>query len=208
MVETAEASWSAPRSMPGQAPAANRPIGTTEADRGCGSSIRRHVAAVPAARPGQQVREHVRAPTGEPALPCGPVAAEHTCSPGSARSSTRSSALTCSASVTTLMAAITPIALTAMTLWVGLYGWAVLRNEVSETLPNFMWKVFKIGLVLAFALQSGFYIGNVADTANALAMGVATTFLPGGSGPDHGDHALRAARQVQRRRERAGAPTS
>ena len=70
-----------------------------------------------------------------------------------------------------------------MTLWVALYGWAVLRNEVSETLPVFMWKVFKIGLVLAFALQSGFYISNVSDTANALAMGVASTFLPAAVDP-------------------------
>jgi type IV secretion system protein VirB6 len=80
--------------------------------------------------------------------------------------------------VVKLMAGITPIALTGMTLWVALYGWAVLRNEVPETLPVFLWKVFKIGLVLAFALQSAFYIANVADTANALATGVAATFLP------------------------------
>ena len=85
--------------------------------------------------------------------------------------------------VSALMAGITPIALTAMTIWVTLYGWAVLRNEVSETLPTFMWKVFKIGLVLAFALQSAFYISNVADTANGLAMGVASTFLPTGVDP-------------------------
>ena len=80
--------------------------------------------------------------------------------------------------VSSLMSAIAPIALTCMTVWVALYGWAVLRNEVSETLPVFMWKVFKIGLVLAFALQSSFYISNVSDTANALATGVAATFLP------------------------------
>lgn len=80
--------------------------------------------------------------------------------------------------VSALMTAIAPIALTATTLWVTLYGWAVLRNEVSETVPVFLWKVFKILLVLAFALQSGFYIANVADTANALATGVASTFLP------------------------------
>ncbi len=85
--------------------------------------------------------------------------------------------------VVALMAAIAPVALTAMTLWVGLYGWAVLRNEVSETAPNFLWKVVKIGLVLAFALQSGFYVANVSDTANALAMGVASTFLPAGVDP-------------------------
>ena len=80
--------------------------------------------------------------------------------------------------VSALMTGIAPIALTAMTLWVALYGWAVLRNEVSETLPVFMWKVFKIGLVLAFALQSGFYISNVADTANALAACDDTVEIP------------------------------
>ncbi|MCL4696274.1 MAG: type IV secretion system protein [Burkholderiaceae bacterium] len=85
--------------------------------------------------------------------------------------------------VSTLMAGLAPIALICMTIWVMLYGWAVLRNEVSETLPVFMWKAFKIGLVLAFALQSGFYISNVADTANGLAMGVASTFLPSGVDP-------------------------
>ena len=85
--------------------------------------------------------------------------------------------------VTALMAAIAPIALTAMTLWVILYGWAVLRNEVAETVPSFLWKVFKIGLVLSFALQSGFYISNVSDTANALATGVAATFLPAAADP-------------------------
>lgn len=85
--------------------------------------------------------------------------------------------------VTTLMTAIAPVALSAMTIWVALYGWAVLRNEVSETLPTFMWKVFKISMVLVFALQSGFYISNVSDTANALAMGVASTFLPSAVDP-------------------------
>jgi type IV secretion system protein VirB6 len=82
--------------------------------------------------------------------------------------------------VTELMTAIAPVALSAMTIWVALYGWAVLRNEVGETVPIFLWKVFKIGLVLAFALQTGFYIANVADTAQALAMGVASTFVPSG----------------------------
>ena len=86
--------------------------------------------------------------------------------------------------VSALMKAIAPIALVAMTTWVTLYGWAILRNEVSETLPVFMWKAFKIGLVFAFALQAAFYMANVADTANALAMGVASTFLPAGVDPN------------------------
>ena len=33
--------------------------------------------------------------------------------------------------ISSLMTALTPIVLTVMTLWVILYGWAVLRNEVS-----------------------------------------------------------------------------
>src|SRR6218665_1076815 len=78
--------------------------------------------------------------------------------------------------VAALMTAITPVALSVMSIWVALFGWAVLRNEVSDTMPAFTWKVFKIGLVLAFALQSGVYISNVAETANALATGVAATF--------------------------------
>ncbi|OYT92287.1 MAG: conjugal transfer protein TrbL [Burkholderiales bacterium PBB3] len=85
--------------------------------------------------------------------------------------------------VSALMAAITPLALACMTIWVSLYGWAVLRNEVSDSLPVFAWKVFKIGLVLAFALQAAFYIRNVSETAEALAYGVASTFLPSSSDP-------------------------
>jgi type IV secretion system protein VirB6 len=85
--------------------------------------------------------------------------------------------------VSALMSALAPIALTAMTLWVALYGWAVLRNEVQETVPTFLWKVFKIGLVLSLSLQSGLYIANVSDTANGLAMGVASTFLPSSADP-------------------------
>lgn len=85
--------------------------------------------------------------------------------------------------VSALTAAIEPIALAAMTLWILLYGWAVLRQEISETVPAFVWKTFKIGLVLAFALQGGFYIGNVSETANALSMGVASTFLASGADP-------------------------
>jgi type IV secretion system protein VirB6 len=86
--------------------------------------------------------------------------------------------------VSSLMTSIAPIALTALTIWVLLYGWAVLRGEASGSVSVFLWKVTKIGFVLAFALQSGFYITNVSDSANGLATGVATTFLPAGSPGD------------------------
>jgi type IV secretion system protein VirB6 len=83
--------------------------------------------------------------------------------------------------VSALVAAITPLALTALTIWVLLYGWAVLRGEASGSVSVFLWKVTKIGFVFAFALQSSFYVTNVSNSANGLAIGVATTFLPAGS---------------------------
>jgi type IV secretion system protein VirB6 len=86
--------------------------------------------------------------------------------------------------VTSLMTSIAPIALTALTIWLLLYGWAVLRGEASGSVSVILWKVTKIGFVLAFALQSGFYITNVSDSANSLATGVATTFLPAQSPGD------------------------
>lgn len=80
--------------------------------------------------------------------------------------------------VSSLILGLAPVALSAVTLWIVFYGWALTRNEVSETVPTFVWKVFKIAAVLAIALQSSFYISTIADTANALATGVASTFLP------------------------------
>jgi len=85
--------------------------------------------------------------------------------------------------VSTLTVAIAPVALSVMTLWVALHGWAVVRGEVPETVPAFLWKVFKIGLVLAFSLQGGFYIAHVAELANAMSTGVATTFVPADAHP-------------------------
>jgi len=99
--------------------------------------------------------------------------------------------------VSSLMVAIAPIALTAMTLWVMLYGWAVLRNAVSESVPSFVWKVTKISLVLTFALQSAAYVGNVADAANSLATGVATTFPARGRSHDNHHVTVSIARRVQ-----------
>lgn len=86
--------------------------------------------------------------------------------------------------VAALMQGLAPIAVAAMTLWIGLYGWAVLRNQVSESIPEFVWKVFKVSLVLIIALQSSIYMQTVSDTANSLAVGVASTFLPAGIDPD------------------------
>lgn len=86
--------------------------------------------------------------------------------------------------VVALTNAIRPLALTAMTLWVGLYGWAVLRGQVTESLPNFVWQCFKTGLILAIALQTGLYVQTISNVADGLANGVPTIFLPAAVDPD------------------------
>lgn len=80
--------------------------------------------------------------------------------------------------VSTLMTYLGPLALAATTIWILLYGWAVLRGEAPDTVPSFAWRMFKIVMVLSVALQANFYMTTIADTANGLASGVATTFLP------------------------------
>lgn len=75
------------------------------------------------------------------------------------------------------MLVIMLIVLLVMMVWVVFYGWVVLCNEVFEIVFIFVWKVFKIGLVLVFVLQLGFYISNVLDIVNVLVMGVVSIFL-------------------------------
>ena len=85
--------------------------------------------------------------------------------------------------VTSLTIAIAPIALTTTSLWVLLYGWVVMRHEVAETVPSFLWRVVKITMVLAISLQPAVYLTNIADVAMALATGTATMFLPAAADP-------------------------
>ncbi|WP_046113436.1 type IV secretion system protein [Aquincola tertiaricarbonis] len=80
--------------------------------------------------------------------------------------------------VSSLMTGVRPVALTGMTLWIGLYGWAIARGEVNQAIPSLLWNVFKVGIILSLSLQSGLYVQTISDAANGLALGVATTFLP------------------------------
>jgi len=47
------------------------------------------------------------------------------------------------------MGALAPNALTAMSLWFLRDGWAVLRREIAPTVPDLLWRVVRLGLVLA-----------------------------------------------------------
>lgn len=85
--------------------------------------------------------------------------------------------------VNSLMSGLLPIALSALTMWILLYGWAVLRHEASESVQDFTWKTFRIGLVLAVALQSNVYTAYAVDLASDLSTAVAGIFIAGTTSP-------------------------
>ena len=80
--------------------------------------------------------------------------------------------------VASVMAYLGPIALAGMTLWIVIYGFAVMRGEVTEPVQTFAWKMIKNGLIVGFATSAGVYQGNVVEGANGLMTGLVASFAP------------------------------
>lgn len=83
---------------------------------------------------------------------------------------------------TAMSTAITPIVITGLTIWVIVYGLAVMRNEVSEPFSVFAWKAFKISLILSFALSGGIYQSEIVEGANAFQNALSQIVAPTGGG--------------------------
>jgi type IV secretion system protein VirB6 len=64
-----------------------------------------------------------------------------------------------------------------VTIYVAVYGLAVMRGEASEPVGTFAWKMVKVGAVLSFALPGLYYSGNVVAWATGLQDGLATLFV-------------------------------
>jgi type IV secretion system protein VirB6 len=76
-----------------------------------------------------------------------------------------------------LAVGLVPIALLLVTVYVAVYGLAVMRGEATEPVGIFAWKMVKVGAILSFALPGLYYSGNVAAAANGLQDGLATLFV-------------------------------
>ena len=76
-----------------------------------------------------------------------------------------------------LAVGLVPIALLLVTVYVAIYGLAVMRGEATEPVGTFAWKMAKVGAILSFALPGLYYSGNVAAAANGLQDGLATLFV-------------------------------
>jgi type IV secretion system protein VirB6 len=74
-----------------------------------------------------------------------------------------------------LASALVPVVTTAVTIWIMVYGLAVVRGEAHEAVPAFGWRALKIALTLAFALSTGVYQAQVVTAVNGATAGVAQT---------------------------------
>lgn len=84
--------------------------------------------------------------------------------------------------VSTVAAALAPLALILLTIYIANYGYAVARGEVDEPIAVFGWKMVKLGFITSIALGSGLYMELVGASIENLQDGVATLFISGGSG--------------------------
>ena len=76
-----------------------------------------------------------------------------------------------------LATGLVPVALALITIYIAIYGLAVMRGEASEPVGTFAWKMIKVGAILSFALPGLYYSGNVVAWATGLQDGLATLFV-------------------------------
>jgi type IV secretion system protein VirB6 len=82
----------------------------------------------------------------------------------------------------TVMGWAAAIAGVALTLYILIYGLAVVRGETNEPVKEFTWKMVKLGLIISIATGAGAYQSYVQDIADGLTIGMASAFLPAGPG--------------------------
>lgn len=68
--------------------------------------------------------------------------------------------------------AITPVVITGLTMWTMVYGYAVMRHEVSEPVGVFAKNFLKFSLIMAFALGGGLYQSEIIGSVNTFQDGL------------------------------------
>lgn len=70
------------------------------------------------------------------------------------------------------------IAAVALSLYVLIYGLAVVRGEVGEPVKEFAWKMVKLGLIVSIASGAVAYQEYVREVIDGLTVSMASAFLP------------------------------
>lgn len=80
-----------------------------------------------------------------------------------------------------LCSALVPVAITGVTIYIMIIGYAVVRGEAHDSLHTILWKLFRISMIAGVALSAGEFQGTVVDGINGIqgafvqAFGNATT---------------------------------
>lgn len=80
-----------------------------------------------------------------------------------------------------LCSALVPVAITGVTIYIMIIGYAVIRGEAHDSLHTILWKLFRISMIAGVALSSGEFQGTIVDGINGIqgvfvqAFGNATT---------------------------------
>lgn len=77
---------------------------------------------------------------------------------------------------TAMSAMLAPIALSSVTVYVILMGYAVMRGEAQDSMHTVLWKFFKIAFIAGIALSAGEYQGTVVDGVNGLQGAITSPF--------------------------------
>jgi len=64
---------------------------------------------------------------------------------------------------TNVIAAITPVATTLVTIYVMLWGWSMMRGVISEPITDGVSRIVRLALITALALNIGYYNGFLSD---------------------------------------------
>ncbi len=71
---------------------------------------------------------------------------------------------------------LAPIALTGVTIYIIVMGWAIMRGDAQDSFHTFLWKAFKISVISGIALVGGEYQSIIIDFMNAIPNFIAGVF--------------------------------
>jgi type IV secretion system protein VirB6 len=67
---------------------------------------------------------------------------------------------------------IAPLVTAGVTIWIIMYGWAMVRGEIQEPVQHFAVRAFEKSVILTLALSAGAYQANILEFVNGISTGL------------------------------------
>lgn len=75
-----------------------------------------------------------------------------------------------------ICSALVPVAITSVTIYIMVIGFAVIRGEAHDSLHTILWKLFRISMIAGVALSAGEFQGTIVDGINGIEGALLQTF--------------------------------